>query len=118
MICSYFKSLKFFRTSKNGLNSDHFAKNAHKIAKSKHFPDILNDIGLSDKFPFRRHIICCSNLSLSKIIGGGGGGGHPAPPHPFILQNCVQVKTAFISASKATKQHSLSVSLNTTKAWY
>ena len=20
---------------------------------------------------------------------GGGGGGHPAPPHPFILQNCV-----------------------------
>ena len=25
------------------------------------------------------------NLSLSKIIGGG----HPAPPYPFILQNCV-----------------------------
>ena len=22
-------------------------------------------------------------------MGGGGGGGHPAPPHPFILQNCV-----------------------------
>ena len=21
--------------------------------------------------------------------GGEGGGGHPAPPHPFILQNCV-----------------------------
>ena len=21
--------------------------------------------------------------------GGGGGGGVPAPPHPFILQNCV-----------------------------
>ena len=20
---------------------------------------------------------------------GGGGEGHPAPPHPFILQNCV-----------------------------
>ena len=20
---------------------------------------------------------------------GGGGGGHPAPSHPFILQNCV-----------------------------
>ena len=28
--------------------------------------------------------------NLSKIIGGGGGGGGgPAPPHPFILQNCV-----------------------------
>ena len=37
------KSLKFFRTSKNGPNSDYFAKNAHKIAKSKYFPDILND---------------------------------------------------------------------------
>ena len=43
MICSYSKSLKFFRTSKNGLNSDYFEKNAHKIAKSKYFPDILND---------------------------------------------------------------------------
>ena len=36
-----------------------------------------------------RYIICCGNLSLSKIIGGGGGGGggggHPTPPHPFIL---------------------------------
>ena len=31
-------------------------------------------------------MICWGNLSLSKIIGGGG---HPAPPHPFILQNCV-----------------------------
>ena len=43
MICSYSKSSKFFRTSKNGLNSDYFAKNAHKIAKSKYFPDILSD---------------------------------------------------------------------------
>ena len=43
MICSYSKSLKFFRTFKNDLNSDYFAKNAHKIAKSKYFPDILND---------------------------------------------------------------------------
>ena len=34
-----------------------------------------------------RYIICCGNLNLSKIIGGGG---HPAPPHPFILQNCVE----------------------------
>ena len=40
MICSYSKSSNFFRTSKNGLNSDYFAKNAHKIAKSKYFPDI------------------------------------------------------------------------------
>ena len=22
----------------------------------------------------------------------GGGGGHPAPPHPFILQNCVIIQ--------------------------
>ena len=29
--------------------------------------------GLSDKFSFRRYIICWGNLSLSKIIGGGGG---------------------------------------------
>ena len=27
---------------------------------------------------------------LKIIGGGGGGGGHPAPPHPFILQNCVE----------------------------
>ena len=33
----------FFRTSKNGLNSYYFAKIAHKIAKSKYFPNILND---------------------------------------------------------------------------
>ena len=40
MLCS--KSLKFFRTSKNSLNSDYFAKIAHKIAKSRYFPNILN----------------------------------------------------------------------------
>ena len=40
-LCS--KSLKFFLTSKNGLNSDYFAIIAHKIAKSKYFSDILND---------------------------------------------------------------------------
>ena len=34
---------EIFQTSKNGLNSDYFEKNAHKIAKSKYFPDILND---------------------------------------------------------------------------
>ena len=38
-LCS--KSLKFFQTSKNGL--DYFAKIAHKIVKSKYFPNILND---------------------------------------------------------------------------
>ena len=43
MICSYSKSLNLFRTSKSGLNSDYFAKNAHKIAKPKYFFDILND---------------------------------------------------------------------------
>ena len=31
---------EFFRTSKNGLKSDYFAKIAHKIAKSKYFSDI------------------------------------------------------------------------------
>ena len=40
-ICS--KSLKSFRTSKNGLNSDYFAKIAHKIAKLKYFSNIFND---------------------------------------------------------------------------
>ena len=41
MICLCSKSLRFFRTSKNGLNSDYFAKIANKIAK--YFPNILND---------------------------------------------------------------------------
>ena len=39
--------------------------------------------GLSDKFPFRRYIICWGNLSLSKIIGGGEG-----TPHRRILLFC------------------------------
>ena len=43
MICLCSKSLKFFQTSKNRLNSDYFANIVHKIAKSKYFPDILND---------------------------------------------------------------------------
>ena len=42
-ICLCSKSLKFFRTSKNGLNSDYFAKIALEIAKSKYFRKILND---------------------------------------------------------------------------
>ena len=64
--------------------------------------------GLSDKFSFRRYIICWGNSSFSKIIGGGGGG-HPAPPHPFILQNCVQnllqlllISTYFLLRMKTT----------------
>ena len=40
--CSYSKSLKFFRTSENGLNSAYFAKIAHKIAKPKYFPNIFD----------------------------------------------------------------------------
>ena len=83
MICLYSKSLKFFRTSKNGLNSDYFAKNAHKIGKSKYFYDILNDSDLPIN-SLSDNIICWGNLRLSKIIGGGGGG-HPAPQHPFIF---------------------------------
>ena len=43
MICSYSKSLKFFRTSENGLNSAYFAKIVHKIAKPKYFPNIFDD---------------------------------------------------------------------------
>ena len=42
-ICSYSKSLKFPRTSENGLNSAYFAKIAHKIAKPKYFPNIFDD---------------------------------------------------------------------------
>ena len=66
MICLCSKSLKFFRTSKNALNSDYFEKIAQKIAKSKYFPNILN-----------------GNLSHSKIIRGGGG-----TPHRRILLFC------------------------------
>ena len=43
MICLCSTTLKFFRTSKNGLNSNYFAKIVHEIATSKYFPDILND---------------------------------------------------------------------------
>ena len=43
MICLCSKSLKFFRTSENGLNSAYFAKIAHKIAKPKYFPNIFDD---------------------------------------------------------------------------
>ena len=39
-ICSYFKSLNFFRTAILKPLRSHFAKIAHKIAKSKYFPNI------------------------------------------------------------------------------
>ena len=71
IICSCSKSLKFFGTSKNGLKSDYFAKIAHKVAKSKYFPNIFYDLDSPINFLFRRYIICWGNLSLSKIIGGG-----------------------------------------------
>ena len=35
-------------------------------------------------------------------MGGGGEGGHPAPPHPFILKNCVQLDVYF---GNLTQQH-------------
>ena len=38
--CSYFKSLKFFRTAVLESLRSHFEKIAHKIAKSKYFPNI------------------------------------------------------------------------------
>ena len=43
VICLCSKSLKFFRTSENGLNSAYFAKIGHKIAKPKYFPNIFDD---------------------------------------------------------------------------
>ena len=42
-MCSCSKSLKFFRTSRNGLKSDYFVKIAHKITKSKYFSNIFDD---------------------------------------------------------------------------
>ena len=85
MICLCSKSLKFFRTSKNGLKSDYFANIAHKIAKSKYFSNIFDDSdspinSLSDYIYFVGVIQVFRKLLV---------GGHPAPPDPFILQNCV-----------------------------
>ena len=37
-------------------------------------------------------------LSLSTIIGGGGA---PAPPHPIILQNCVNIDNNFFCFIKS-----------------
>ena len=57
--CSYVKSLNFFLEPLRG----HFAKIAHKVAKSKCFPLLAT---------FR---CLLGSVSSSKIIGGGGGGG-------------------------------------------
>ena len=45
MIYDMFVFLEFeiFANFQNGLKSDYFAKIAHKIAKSKYFPDIFDD---------------------------------------------------------------------------
>ena len=58
--------------------------NFRKDKSNNVFREIRKCFRKTAKFEY---IICWGNLSLSKIIGGGGG--HPAPPHPFILQNCV-----------------------------
>ena len=39
-ICSYFKSLKFFRTAILERMRNHFVKIAHKVAKSKYFSNV------------------------------------------------------------------------------
>ena len=87
MICLCSKSLKFFRTSKHGLNYDYFAKIAHKIAKSKYFPNILNDSDSRiNSLPTMYNLLGVTWV-IRKLLGGGGD---PAPPHPFILQNSVK----------------------------
>ena len=58
-----------------------------KKSRNQNIFSYLKWLGLSDKVPFQRYIICWGDFSLSKIIGGGEG--HPTPPHPFILQNFV-----------------------------
>ena len=39
-----FYDFEIFSNFQKGLNSDYFAKIVHKIAKSKYFPDISNDL--------------------------------------------------------------------------
>ena len=87
MICLCSKSLKFFRTSKKGINSDYFAKIAHKIAKSKYFSNILNH----------------------------WWGGHPAPPHPFILQNCVSVEEYWAKVDRESCYNAFLLRINVIK---
>ena len=38
-----FEEFEIFSNFQNGLKSDYFAKIAHKIAKSKYFPNIFDD---------------------------------------------------------------------------
>ena len=86
IICMYFKSLYFFGQPFRS----HFAKAAHKVAKSKLFK-YLNRILISNKFPFKLCIICLCHFNCFNINGGGGGGGGgggSAPPLSCILQKC------------------------------
>ena len=71
LISSYSKSLKFFRTSENGLNSAYFAKIAHKIAKPKYFPNIFDDSdspinSLSDDIQF----VGVTEVFRKLLVGG------------------------------------------------
>ena len=73
---SIFKSLKFFRTAILEPLESHFAKIAHKVAKSKYFQKFkLN--GNLQKIPFKMMY----NMSMLRHRfsyerwGGGGGGG-------------------------------------------
>ena len=49
IICPYFKSWKFFRKAILETFRSHFAKIAHKVAKSKYFPSDRQHFAESDK---------------------------------------------------------------------
>ena len=80
IICPYFKSSKFFWTAFLETLRSHFAKIAHKIAKSKYFSNIQNESYLLWNFPFQRYIVCWGKIYRSKIIGEGD-----APSHLRLL---------------------------------
>ena len=83
-ICLDFKSLKCFELKRmtykltiprkwNGKSQNHIFQK-------------LNEFGLSDKCPTKWYIFCWVHLFRSKMVGRDV---RPAPPHSFILQNCV-----------------------------
>ena len=76
IICSYFKSLKFFRTSKTDLNLTIFAKVAHKSRKTKIFSKYLNRILIFNKF---------SSNDLQLLFMNIGGTKDPITPSSLIL---------------------------------
>ena len=89
MICLCSKSLKFFRTSKNGLNSAYFAKIALKIAKSKYFSNIFDDSDSPINLPvsldysvikaYRSSVQCkCKLRCLLQLTEGG---------HSYIIED-------------------------------